>query len=119
MQEMPHEVELARQYEQAGLRVIGVNSDDTATIAQAAAIDQGVPWLNVFEGPDNAISKRLGIRQWPALLLLGPDGELISATQQLRSIAAETLPDGAVRPVNGLDWTLDALLEDASAADGT
>lgn len=111
MQELPHEIELAKQYERAGLRVIGVNADDTTTIAKAAVKENEVPWLNVFEGPDKTISNELGISQWPALLLLGPDGKVISASQQLRSIAAETLPDGSVRPVNGLDWTIKELLD--------
>src|SRR4051794_29179013 len=77
MVELPHEVELAKKYEQAGLRVIGVNADNTTGIAQAAARDNKVPWLNVFEGPQKTISNELGVAQWPVLLLLGPDGKVI------------------------------------------
>ncbi len=110
MQELPHEVELSRRYEKAGLRVIGVNADETAAIAKAAVTEHGVPWLNVFEGPEKTISNELGIQQWPVLLLVGPDGKVISATQQLRGTAAEILPDGSARIVKGLDWTLEQLL---------
>jgi thiol-disulfide isomerase/thioredoxin len=111
MKELPHEVELAKQYENAGLRVIGVNADDTRAIANAAANEHKLPWLNLFEGPDKTISNDLGIKQWPALLLLGPDGTVVVTSPQLRSFAAEKLPDGSVRPVNGLDWTLKELLD--------
>jgi thiol-disulfide isomerase/thioredoxin len=111
MKELPHEVQLAKQYEKAGLRVIGVNADDTTKIAKAAATDNRVPWLNVFEGPEKTISNKLGVKEWPVILLLGPDGKVIAATKQLRSIAAELLPDGSVRTVNGLDWILKELLD--------
>jgi len=36
IQDLPHEIEIAKRYETAGLRVIGVNSDDTTAIAKAA-----------------------------------------------------------------------------------
>jgi len=111
MQELPHEVELAQQYEEAGLRVIGINADDTTAIAKAAN-DNELPWLNLFEGPEKTISNQLGIKQWPAILLLDQEGKIVSATQPLRSIAAETLPDGSVRSISGLDWTLKELLND-------
>ena len=110
MLELPHEVELARQYESRGLRVIGVNADDTPELAQAAVAEHGVPWLNVYEGPDLTISNELGIEMWPALLLFGPDGKLIDGSQHLRSIAVEVRPDGSAHQVTCLDWTLEQLL---------
>lgn len=110
MQELPHEVELAKRYEPAGLRVVGINADATAEIATAAAQEHGVPWLNLFEGPDKSISTRLGIHGWPTLILLGPDGTVVMTSPQLRAEAVETLPDGSVRTVRGLDWALEELL---------
>jgi thiol-disulfide isomerase/thioredoxin len=115
MQELPHEIELAKRYEKAGLRVIGVNADNTPAIAQAAARQHGVPWLNVFEGPEKSISNQLGITQWPALILLGPDGKVIAATEQLRSVGARKLPDGSTGQVNGLDSILGELLDSKSS----
>lgn len=106
MLELPHEVELANRYEQDGLHVIGINADETPAIAKAAAGDHNVPWLNVFEGPDRAISTRLGINQWPALLLLDPDGHVISATPHLRGSTVTVLPDGSAHVEQGLDRTL-------------
>lgn len=70
MLELPHEIELSRRYERAGLRVIGINADDSEAIARKAARDHHVPWLNVFEGREKKISEALGIHKWPALLLL-------------------------------------------------
>lgn len=111
MLELPHEVELAKQYERSGLRVIGVNADDTTAIAQAAVKENDVPWLNVFEGTDKAISNELGIKQWPALLLLDSAGKVVITSPGLRSISVETLPDGTDRQINGLEWALRELLE--------
>jgi thiol-disulfide isomerase/thioredoxin len=112
MDELPHEVELAKKYEAAGLRVIGINADDTTELAKAAAKEHGVPWLNLFEGPDKTISHQLGVRQWPVLLLLDAEGVVVSSTVPLRSISAESLPDGSAQTVNGLDWTLRKLLDE-------
>ncbi len=110
MLELPHEVELAEHYAPHGLRVIGINGDETPEIAKAAVEEYGVPWLNVCEGRDLPISRRLDVNQWPVLLLLGPDGRVLCATQQLRGLAVESLPDGSTRTVSGLDWTLEHVL---------
>jgi cytochrome c biogenesis protein CcmG, thiol:disulfide interchange protein DsbE len=111
MLDLPHEVELAKQYQRLGLRVIGVNADETSAIAKAAAQEYDVPWLNLFEGPDRTISNELGIRQWPALLLLDSNGKVVITSPDLRSISAETLPDGTDRQIDGLEWALRELLE--------
>ena len=111
MLELPHEVELAKQYERFGLRVIGVNADETSAIAKASAREYDIPWLNLFEGPDRTISNELGIKQWPALLLLDSDGKVVITSPELRSISAETLPDGSDRQIDGLEWALRELLE--------
>jgi thiol-disulfide isomerase/thioredoxin len=111
MQDLPHEVELANKYERFGLRVIGVNADETRAIASAAAKEYEIPWLNLFEGPDMTISNQLGIKQWPALLLLDSDGKVVITSPELRSISVETLPDGSDRQIDGLEWALRELLE--------
>jgi thiol-disulfide isomerase/thioredoxin len=118
MQELPHEVELAKAYEGAGLRVIGVNADQAAAVAKSAVQQYGVPWLNVFEGPEKAISRQLGIRQWPTLILLGPDGKVVSGTMQLRASAVQVMPDGSTRTVKGLDWILDKLFRKDESSKG-
>ena len=110
MTELPHEIELSEQYADSGLRVIGVNADDTPEIARDAAREYGIPWLNVYEGPDRTISEELDISFWPTLYLLDADGTIISSTRSLRGIGAETLPDGTARQVNMLDRTLEEVL---------
>jgi thiol-disulfide isomerase/thioredoxin len=112
MLELPHEIELAKRYERFGLRVIGINADETSAIAKAAATEHDIPWLNLFEGPDFSISNQLGIKQWPALLLLDSDGKVVITTPELRSISVETSPDGTDRQIDGLEWALQKLLED-------
>lgn len=111
MLDLPHEIELAKQYERAGLRVIGVNADRTMEIARAAAKENGIPWLNIFEGPDKAISGELGIEAWPVLVLLDADGKVVMTSPQLREIAVETLADGTDRQIDGLEWALRELLK--------
>jgi hypothetical protein len=110
MLELPHEAELARQYEQAGLVVVGVNADEEASIAKAAAEKHRLPWLNVFEGPDQPISKRLGIRQWPTLMLIDSSGRVISTSEHLRASYTFQTPDGEWVHLSGLDLTLHQLL---------
>lgn len=109
MQEMPHEVELAKLYEPLGLRFIGVNSDESTELAKAAIQENGVPWLNLFEGPDQKISEKLGVKVWPTLLLVDSRGMIIAASPLLRAVGAQVHADGSTLPVNGLDWVLKSL----------
>lgn len=111
MRDLPHEVELAKKYERQGLRVIGVNADETPAIAKAAAKEHDVPWLNLFEGPDRTISTELGIKKWPALLVLDADGKVVVTSPELRKISVETSSDGSDRQIDGLEWALRELLE--------
>jgi thiol-disulfide isomerase/thioredoxin len=111
VRDLPHEVELANKYEQLGLRVIGVNADETPAIAKAAAKEHDVPWLNLFEGPDRTISTELGIKKWPALLVLDADGKVVVTSPELRKISVETSSDGSDRQIDGLEWALRELLE--------
>lgn len=111
MRDLPHEVELAKQYERLGLRVIGVNADETRAIAKAAAKQYDIPWLNLFEGPDRPISNELGVKRWPTLLLLDSDGKVVITSPELRKISVETLPDGSDRQIDGLEWALRELLK--------
>jgi thiol-disulfide isomerase/thioredoxin len=111
MRELPHEIELSQKYERAALRVIGINADESVAVAQEAAQNHHVPWLNVFEGPEKKISEALGIHQWPALLLLDFEGRVIMASPGLRAISVETRADGTDQQIDGLEWVLRELLE--------
>jgi len=110
MLELPHEIELSQLYADSGLRVIGVNADESREVAQAAVEEYGIPWLNVYEGPDRTISTELQIAMWPTLYLLDAEGRIVSATPFLRMVGAETGEDGVTRQVNSIDWTLDEFL---------
>ncbi|MBS0265534.1 MAG: TlpA family protein disulfide reductase [Planctomycetes bacterium] len=104
--EMPQEVALAKEYEQAGLRVIGVNCDESVESAQETVETFGIPWLNLYEGPDRSISEALQVQAWPTLLLLDEEGRVVAGSSTLRSISGETLEDGNFRQINGLEWVL-------------
>lgn len=112
MRELPHEIELARQYEPKGLRVIGVNGDETTEVAKKAVEKHQVPWLNLFDGPERTLSEPLGIQRWPELLLLDANGKVRMTSHELRAISVETLPDGTDHQIDGLEWALRELLND-------
>ena len=112
MRELPHEIELAREYEPLGLRVIGVNGDKNPKVARAAAAKLEIPWMNLFEGPNHPISKKLEVEHWPVLILLDHRGRVVSTSTHLRSISVETLADGTDRQVDGLEWTLRKLMKE-------
>ena len=110
MQELPHEIELSQLYADSGLRVIGVNADETREVAKEAVEENGIPWLNVYEGPEKSISSELQVAMWPTLYLLDAEGRIVSATPFLRMVGAEIQEDGVTRQVNSIDWTLDKVL---------
>ncbi len=111
MDDMPHEIELAKKYASDGLRVIGVNGDSSEEVASKAVIKHGNPWRNLYEGSEQTISKQLGIKGWPALYLLDEQGKIVSETRYLRTGAFQSLGFGKKREVYGLDWTLERLLQ--------
>jgi thiol-disulfide isomerase/thioredoxin len=110
MLELLHEIELSRQYDPLGLRVIGINADETAEDARRAVQKYDIPWPILFEGPDREISDQLGIKQWPELLLLDSQGKVVMTAAELRAISVETLDDGTDHQISGLEWALRTLL---------
>lgn len=111
IRELPHEIELSQQYDHLGLRVIGINGDETVEIARQAVQKHKVPWLNLFDGAEHTISDRLGIHRWPELLLLDAHGKVRMTSRELRAISIEELPDGTDRQIDGLEWALRQLLQ--------
>ena len=116
MTELPHEIELYEKYKDQGLAVVGINADETIELGQAAAIENAVPWLNLYEGKDRRISQMLGVTRWPAIFLLDSDGKIIATDKFLRVSTVRTCPDGEHRPVDMLDWTLEALFSSEAGA---
>lgn len=116
MAELPHEIELFEKYKDKGLNVVGVNADATLEVGRKAAIDNGTPWVNLYEGKKMTISNRLGVTGWPALFLIDSNGKIIARDQSLRFSTIRTNPDGELRPTSGLDWTLENLFADGTDA---
>ena len=110
MQELPHEIELSRRYADRGLRVIGINADKSFKAARAAALENSVPWLNLYEGQLMLISKQLGINGWPALILLDSKGTVVATTLDLRRNIFTVLDNDETRTELALDRMLEELL---------
>ena len=68
------------------------------------------PALTLVTNTIKALNE-LGIKAWPALLLLDSDGKVVITSPELRSISVETLPDGTDRQIDGLEWALRELLD--------
>lgn len=107
MHELPHEIELANEFKDEGLRVIGVNADATIEIGKRASVENNVPWRNLYEGKEKNISTLLGVSSWPQLFLLDDEGVVISSSHQLRRHGFMFInKDGDARNIHHLDWTL-------------
>ena len=112
MRELPHEIEMANKYADAGLRVLGFNGDESPEIASKAVEALSIPWLNCYDGEDTTVSAQLGISSWPTLYLLDADGVVISSTPYLRAIGVEQNDQ-----VLALDWTLKQVLATGAEED--
>ena len=90
--------------------MIGVNDDKSREIGRAAALENSVPWLNLYEGQLKYISLKLGIDTWPALFLLDSKGTVVATTPDLRCSTFIDLDNDETRTVLGLDRMLEELL---------
>ena len=117
MQELPHEIELYEKYEGNGLAVVGINADETIESGRAAAIENSIPWPNLYEGNERRISQQLGVTSWPAMFLLDSNGKIIATDKFLRRVTVRTYPNGEQHAIGKLDWTLEELLEDEANAE--
>lgn len=107
MHELPHEIELANEFKDEGLRVICINADATIAAGKRASVEHKIPWMNLYEGKDKNISTLLGVSSWPQLFLLDDKGVIISSSNQLRRHGPMFInKDGDARNVHHLDWTL-------------
>jgi|GEM_PF-6114339 len=78
---------LYENYHSKGFEVIGINCDDTQKAAEASIKQQQLPWKNIFftgkkeeMGFNNPMAKLYGINSIPQIMLIGKDGNVISAT---------------------------------------
>lgn len=117
MHELPHEIELANEFKDEGLRVIGINADSAIELGKQAAIEHQVPWMNLYEGQERHVSTLLGVSSWPQLFLLDDKGVVVSSSTQLRRHGFKFVnKDGDARKVHELDWTLYNLMRGSAEA---
>ncbi len=71
-------------YHERGFEVIGINCDDTREDVEAFLKENPLPWPNLFSadpaqaGMDNPMATYYGVMGIPTLLLVGPDGNVVS-----------------------------------------
>lgn len=111
MSDLPHEIELAKRFEEQGFRVIGINGDNDPKTAKQAVVENEITWPNFFEGKELVVSNHLGVKAWPALFLLDSDGIIVETTDLLRRTATVEMPDGTVQSIGRLDTFIAKLLE--------
>ena len=116
MAELPHEIELFGKYKDKGLNVVGVNADSTIEVGRKAAIDNGTPWVNLYEGEKRTISNRLGVTGWPTIFMLDSNGRILARDQDLRFSTMRESAGGELQPKTGLDLALEKLFADATLA---
>lgn len=83
-----HEIVNIRKYYDAyherGFEVIGVNCDDTREDVEGFLKENPLPWPNLFSadpeqaGMDNPMATYYGVMGIPTLILVGPDGNVVS-----------------------------------------
>ena len=108
--DLPHERGIAGVYRDRGLKVIGVNADDDATLAKTCIDLHYLTWPMIHEPKDrlaeDGIVKRLAIWNWPTVLLFDENRKLIHATPSLRTRYSMRDAAGNSYSVRGIDAAL-------------
>jgi hypothetical protein len=84
---IPHERSLVAKLADQPFALIGVNSDDIATLAERCRKEQ-VTWRSFAAGPDGGeIAKAWNVSGWPTIYILDEDG--VIRAKNLRDKAME------------------------------
>lgn len=77
MQTMPGMEEKAKQYEEKGVRLIGINTESSREKANGVREQFGIttPWLT--EDPDRFLSRELQVRTLPTYIMVSPEGKVL------------------------------------------
>lgn len=84
MDELPRVKDLYQQYHAKGFDVVGISCDDDRKRLTEVVKTAGIPWAILFSGDprasgmDNPMATKYGIDGIPTMILVGPDGKVIS-----------------------------------------
>lgn len=86
---------LYEKYHEAGFEIVGI-ADDNSDAIHRFKERTGLPWITIADRDyGNELLKRFGIRAFPTLYLIGPDGKVIaednSIRMQLESVLSQYL----------------------------
>lgn len=97
-QQLPELIAIAAKYEQAGLRIIGVNLDEDESTVREFLKQHKLAWPQVFY-PDpeqrrwkNPLVRHYGIRDIPMLWLIDPNGVVVDTMVDLADLEAQVRP---------------------------
>jgi thiol-disulfide isomerase/thioredoxin len=115
MADVPHEVELLKQYHQQPFAIVGVNADERMVEALKACLDYSIPWRSFHDGKSSGpISTRWNVRSWPILYLIDQKGTIRYKTDDLRSIFFRKDKNGNYRQTSSLDDAIERLLKEVA-----
>lgn len=78
MADMPHEIEVAKRFQEKPFAIVGVNADKGAPTELKARFEKtGIPWRNALDGgPSGPIVNKLGVSGWPTVVVLDRSGKV-------------------------------------------
>ena len=92
-EEIPNILRNWELYHDRGFEVIGVNCDDERSQLEGFLEQNKLPWKNLFSddpnavGMDNPMATHYGVMGIPALILIGPDGKVVSLAARGRRLS--------------------------------
>jgi thiol-disulfide isomerase/thioredoxin len=108
LDQLPQLLELTKKHTRRGLFVLGVNLDQDRRLVEEFVSQHKIRWIQIFEtesdkqGWNNPAVSFYGIMDVPALWLIDQNGNVVSTSMNMESLAAalEKLLDGKSESVN-------------------
>ena len=72
--------QLQARYQRAGLRIVGVNVDQTRELAANYLKESKLPWIQLFEEgglESSRLATEFGVQTLPTMMLIGTDGKVV------------------------------------------
>jgi uncharacterized GH25 family protein len=69
--------------------ILGINNNSIPATGKTFAEQNGMKWVQAYVGMNSMIYSEMRIREYPAHLLIGPDGKLIGNVTKIEELKAE------------------------------